>query len=184
MHSSTAGSEIMWQAVIGSTWAPQRPSRPARQRSKFSTSRESWGNCSVSAMAGSFFGPQPQPLARSACGFPTNLEHEKAGLHARRGQAEGPGRRGAQSKMHLVKVGRRVNARDSGRFARVQGVRCNRRRARTLVFLVALSDVPRTRVVPLAMRWPAVYGASWDMDSMCQRTLRHLGAGFQALRVR
>ena len=112
--------------------------------------------------------------------LPTNLARERlcpwlgdssdsktyqAGLHACHGRVEGPGRRGAQSKMHLVAVGRRVTA------------------LNFVAFLVALSDVLRTRVVPLAMRAQAVSGASWEMDGMCQRTLRHLGADLQVLRV-
>ena len=104
-------------------------------------------------------------LARTVERLLQSLKTYQAGLHARRGQAEGPGRRGAQSKMHLVNVGRRVTA------------------LNFVTFLVALSDVLRTRVVPLAMRSQAVSGASWEMDSTCQRTLRQLDADLQVLRV-
>ncbi len=85
-----------------------------------------------------------------------SLKSYHAALHARRGQAEGADRRGAQSKAHLVAIGRRVTA------------------LSFVTFATAVGDVLRTRVTPLALRAQGIRGASWEMDSFCHTTVRRL----------
>lgn len=196
MHSSTAGSETMWQAVHER--APAIVEWDLFHRVDLGTTKAIAASPAalevfdVARVLGQLFGVgdgrvifrasaaavgarhlrvpdqsgtrKAVALARTVERLLQSLRTYQAGLHARRGQAEGH-RRGAQSKTHLVSVGRRVTA------------------LNFVAFVVALSDVLRARVVPLAMRSQAVSGASWEMDSMCQRTLRHLNADLQVLRV-
>lgn len=101
-------------------------------------------------------------LARCVSRLLESLPAYQAGLHARRGQAES--RRGSQSKAHLVSIGRRVTA------------------LGFVVFAVAVNDVLKQRVVPLALRAQAVGGSSWEMDRFCQSTMRHLKQDAEALK--
>ena len=77
-------------------------------------------------------------------------------LVARRGQMEGG--RGAQTKTHLVAVGRRLS--DAGFVA----------------FILAAGDVLRLQVQPLALQAQSCRGASWDMHRACCKAPEQLKA--------
>ena len=85
-----------------------------------------------------------------------SLKTFQAALHARRGQGEGTGRRGTQTKAHLISVGRRLTA------------------LNFVTFLVAVRDLLQTQVTPLALKAQAVEVTPWEMDRLCQSTVDHL----------
>ena len=90
-------------------------------------------------------------LARTVESLLKSLKTYQAGLHARRGQGEAADRRGSQTKKHLVDIGRRVTA------------------LNFITFAVAMSDMLRNRVVPLALKSQAIGGASWELDRLSER---------------
>ena len=79
-----------------------------------------------------------------------NLKSFIAGLHARIGQAEGPARRGSQTKKSLIKTGRRVSA------------------LNFVTFLVAMRDVLGQSVVPLALKSQKVDISAAQMEMQCR----------------
>lgn len=102
-------------------------------------------------------------LARSVSRLLQSLPAYQAGLHARRGQAEE--RRGSQSKAHLVAIGRRVTA------------------LSFVVFAVAVNDVLKMRVAPLALRSQAIAGSAWQMDRLCRATMKHLKEDVESMKL-
>ena len=84
-----------------------------------------------------------------------NMRAFHAATHARRGQGEGPNARGAQTKQHLVQVGRRIS------------------NLNFVVFVIFVRDAFRRPVAPTALKAQAVNMASWEMDRSCNEA----GAG-------
>ena len=79
-----------------------------------------------------------------------------ASLHARVGQTEGAQRRGAQSKIGLINVGRRISA------------------LNFITFTLTVGDVMQKRIVPVALRSQQVDVGSWEMDRECHEVLSQL----------
>jgi hypothetical protein len=78
-----------------------------------------------------------------------NMQAFHAALHARRGQGEGAKGRGAQTKQHLIQIGRRIS------------------NLNFVVFVIFVRDTFQRRVAPIALKAQAVNIASWEMDRLC-----------------